>query len=343
MKSDDLELKADDAAKSSGEPPRDSTTDTVPLASIPRSSSRSNDELTSSLNPYSSLIAQPTALASSTLNEASNVSHEVSLAETAGDLTADTNSTRQRHSSSIGNQPSRGRAPRTNSIKQFTEKALHGVQRFSTDILRSIENAHELVDLKNSNFSSATQSAAAQLYAANTQTAAPGTTRRHPHHHHHHSTRTRSVVDDVLEENEPSGTHTPLHDSTTSRGDRVSVIGGGGGHRSNRCSDCLKEDVENEEREALTDVVEGRDENSDEHQKPVVELLDEIRSVGRSSRLNNTNVTAPGSVASLNKHGVTMILDEDESCNNPNPVKFRAGSLFRGIFLIFVDQVKNLK
>lgn len=46
---------------------------------------------------------------------------------------------------------------RADSIRQFTDK----VRSFSIDLLRSIENAQEMIDLKNSNFSAATQSAAA--------------------------------------------------------------------------------------------------------------------------------------------------------------------------------------
>lgn len=56
--------------------------------------------------------------------------------------------------SAIAFRQSRNRA---DSIRHLTEK----VRSFSNDIFRSIENAHEMIDLKHSNFSAATQTAAA--------------------------------------------------------------------------------------------------------------------------------------------------------------------------------------
>ena len=52
------------------------------------------------------------------------------------------------------------RRTRNESIKQFTKR----FRSFSIDLMRSIELAHDMVDLRNSNFVSATQSAAAQQY-----------------------------------------------------------------------------------------------------------------------------------------------------------------------------------
>lgn len=51
-------------------------------------------------------------------------------------------------------------ASRNSSIKQFKRR----FRSFSNDLLRSIESAHDLVDLGNSNFATATQLAAAQHY-----------------------------------------------------------------------------------------------------------------------------------------------------------------------------------
>ena len=103
------------------------------------------DEISPNLNPYTSIIKPLDAEETQT---ATNNSADTIL------------SNNDKHVPKL-------RTRTSSSIKQFTEKALHGVQRFSNDMLRSIENAHEMVDLKNSNFSSATQSVAAQFYTAN--------------------------------------------------------------------------------------------------------------------------------------------------------------------------------
>ena len=48
----------------------------------------------------------------------------------------------------------------SNSLKQFTQR----FRSFSNDLLRSIESAHDMVDLSNSNFATATHLAAAQHF-----------------------------------------------------------------------------------------------------------------------------------------------------------------------------------
>ena len=52
---------------------------------------------------------------------------------------------------------------RTDSLRVFTDK----FRSISNDLLRSIESAHEMLDLNRSHFSAATQSAAAQQYHQN--------------------------------------------------------------------------------------------------------------------------------------------------------------------------------
>lgn len=59
-------------------------------------------------------------------------------------------------------QPQAGAQNRNSSIKQLTQR----FRTFSTDLLRSIESAHDMVDLGNSNFATATQLAAAQHFLA---------------------------------------------------------------------------------------------------------------------------------------------------------------------------------
>jgi hypothetical protein len=278
------------------------------------------DDLTSSLNPYASLVRPVESTLTSQENDSTlveaNTTSNVAVATATianpdlssvdtGDLAAETNSIKR---TSENQSISRNRA-RTNSIKYFTEKALHGVQRFSNDILRSIENAHELVDLKNSNFSTATQTAAAQLYSTNYAGGTNKSTR--------HTTRTKSMnIDDVLEENESAGEQT--HDSTSR--DRGSVIGSG--YPSNRCSECLKEDAENEEKEALDTLVETPKERDE-----LIASVDEIRNE-EITLTNQPKNTTSGSVSSLNKRD--FVVHEDDK-SNPNPVKLRTGSLFRGL------------
>ena len=53
-------------------------------------------------------------------------------------------------------------AANRNSLRQFTQR----FRSFSNDLLRSIESAHDMVDLGNSNFATATQLAAAQHFLA---------------------------------------------------------------------------------------------------------------------------------------------------------------------------------
>lgn len=52
---------------------------------------------------------------------------------------------------------------RNDSFKQFTER----FRSFSSDLFRSIELAHDMADLRNKKFSTATQTAATQLYSTN--------------------------------------------------------------------------------------------------------------------------------------------------------------------------------
>lgn len=54
------------------------------------------------------------------------------------------------------------RRSRNESIKEFTKR----FRSFSIDLMRSIEQAHDMVDLKNSKFANATQSVATQQYNA---------------------------------------------------------------------------------------------------------------------------------------------------------------------------------
>lgn len=60
----------------------------------------------------------------------------------------------------------------SNSLRQFTQR----FRSFSNDLLRSIESAHDMVDLGNSNFATATQLAAAQHFLAPFYLGNPATT-----------------------------------------------------------------------------------------------------------------------------------------------------------------------
>lgn len=60
---------------------------------------------------------------------------------------------------------------RTDSLRVFTDK----FRSISNDLLRSIESAHEMIDLNRSHFSAATQSAAAQQYQSSETHLTPNT------------------------------------------------------------------------------------------------------------------------------------------------------------------------
>jgi hypothetical protein len=87
----------------------------------------------------------------------------LTLNDTVNEAPSQLNATNQNNlsnanKSSFRNQPNR---TRNESLRQFTSR----VRSFSNDVLRSIENAHGMVDLKHSNFSHATQTAAAAAAA----------------------------------------------------------------------------------------------------------------------------------------------------------------------------------
>lgn len=115
---------------------------------------RINDELSLTdeglLNVYKN---KPTPLSLSTLVEATNENEPI---DTSLYVTTSPSANVTRH-------PPPSARSRNDSIKMFTDK----VKSFSNDILRTIESAHELVDLKNSNFSAATHTAAVQQYQQN--------------------------------------------------------------------------------------------------------------------------------------------------------------------------------
>jgi hypothetical protein len=111
----------------------------------------SNEELQNETPSASNLLMisnSKTEMSDSTSNCAAETTNNETCYENSLTVTNNTNSKHR---------------VRNESIKNFTQR----FRSFSIDLMRSIELAHDMVDLRNSNFATATQSVAAQQYNCN--------------------------------------------------------------------------------------------------------------------------------------------------------------------------------
>jgi hypothetical protein len=275
------------------------------------------DEIASSLNPYTSLIQKQvdsTSPDSKPPNVDLTITEQLPLSSITSITANDADSSQQRpHSITLA---SRGGRTRANSIKVFTEKAIHGVQRFSTDILRSIENAHELVDLKNSNFSSATQSAAAQLYTGSGSLNRSQRRRNNTINVKHRST---FINNDECVEEEPDGAAVlaeSMGGESSSTPGGESVFNGSGGNRSKRCS----VSVNNEERRP-------------QQQNRAASMLNEgevicLAASRGANELTDHTLNRRSSTVDTASSIRNVVCEPVDEKTNPNPLQFRTGSMF---------------